>query len=186
MGLVDRAIEFLQILRAEQQKRSDAAAAEVESEAPLGNRLDEVQQSLLVEAVAQVEFYKRRSEEYFDVIRRIEAQRQEWRALFERDSTGHQVAQDMLQGALENTRIQLGRALGMINKMRKDAGMAPVADLSKLDPKAYPYGIADETKRQNEKISAEIPVQIDGKAECEALDAKRGPAPAVADLAYTR
>lgn len=118
---------------------------------------------------AELDFYKRRSEAYFGLIEKIEAQREEWKLLYRRDSSGHQHAQATLQECIVQLRQQVIGALRAVNELRKEKGLAEV-NLASFAVNAPPVGIAEETKARNEADLRNAPVQIDAQKELKAIE----------------
>lgn len=125
----------------------------------------------------ELAFYKRRSREYFALIQKMEAQREEWKSLYQRDSQGHQSAQAVLQEHIVTLRTQVVGLIQMINAHRKEKGEQPI-DLSKLvlDLHAYPVGIAEATAERNAHDLASVAPQT-GAAEALAAIHEAVPVP---------
>lgn len=122
----------------------------------------------------EIEFYMRRSQEYFALIAKMEAQREEWRLLYRNDSLGHQNAQTLLQEALVTSRTQLYRAIQMINAFRAEKNLAPIADEVTLERelRAFPVGVAEETAKRLAVENTAVAPQIDPVAETAKIDAE--------------
>jgi hypothetical protein len=103
----------------------------------------------------ELAFYERRSREYFALIRKMEAQREEWKLLYQRDSQGHQEAQAILQEHIINLRMQVVSLVRQLNAFRQEKGEPPI-DLTKLDLRAPPVGIAEETAARNAHDRASV------------------------------
>jgi len=127
----------------------------VDAGAPPGH----IRDSRRIENLAkELTFYKRRSVEYFALIRKMEAQREEWKLLYQRDSQGHQEAQAILQEHIINLRMQVVSLVRQLNGFRQEKGEPPI-DLTKLDLKAPPVGIAEETAARNAHDRASVTPQ---------------------------
>jgi len=179
-GAVSRGLGELEDERSEERSAEKACVPEGLSGAAVDHQPFEVgaadtlpghiRDSRRIESLTkELAFYKRRSQEYFSLIERMEAQREEWKALYRRDSQGHQSAQALLQESLIQARQQVGAMLQALNTLRKEAGQ-PLFDLSKFDPKAYPVGIAEETAERNLRDAAAVPPQIDAKEAVKAIE----------------
>jgi hypothetical protein len=131
----------------------------------------------------ELTFYKRRSSEYFALIQRLEAQREEWKGLYLRDSTGHQQAQAVLQEHVISLRQQLIGTFRLMNAQRAKNGEEPL-DLSKIDLKAYPVGIADETAQQNAQDQANVSKQINAAEATAAIDREVAAPEGVGDVSH--
>lgn len=118
----------------------------------------------------ELAFYKRRSQEYFALIQKMEAQREEWKSLYQRDSQGHQSAQAVLQEHIVTLRTQVVGLIQMLNGHRREKGEQPI-DLSKLvlDLHAYPVGIAEATAERNAHDLASVAPQTGAAAALAAI-----------------
>jgi len=128
-----------------------------------------IRDSRRIEGLArELAFYKRRSAEYFALIQKMEAQREEWKSLYQRDSQGHQAAQATLQEHVVQLRMQLVGLVQTLNVHRKEKGEEPI-DLRKLDVKAFPVGIAEETAARNARDLAGVGEQTDAEGAVRAI-----------------
>jgi hypothetical protein len=157
------------IVRGLEKIESEAANAErLESggDVPLAAPVDDG-------ALKELAFYKRRSQEYFALIRKMEAQREEWKSLYQRDSQGHQSAQAVLQEHIVTLRTQVVGLISMINAHRKEKNEPPF-DLSKLvlDLHAFPVGIAQATAERNAHDLASVAPQTDATEALRAIHAE--------------
>jgi len=99
--------------------------SEEEAENPLEKRLQEVE--------LRLKTMERISDEYFEVIERIERERDQWKDMFFTQSGEHQNAQAMLQKMLADSSSHLRSALKQLNLFRKGADLEPVAHPRMLD-----------------------------------------------------
>lgn len=155
----------------DEQPASDSHSAESEAISAYFERRVADFETTLKQVGEERSFYRRRSEEYFALIERLEAQRNEWNAMWKRDSAGHQQAQAMLQEALIFARQQLRQVVSMVNQHRVANGLE-VIDVSKLDVNAPPVGIAEDTAAFNAKELAAAPVDIDRETELRRINEK--------------
>lgn len=133
--------------------------------------------------IAERDFYRRRSQEYFGLISRMEAQRNEWKSLYMRDSAGHQSAQALLQESLIADRQKLLSAIQTLNEYRKEKGEKPI-DPRALDPNLPPVGIAEETAARNAADLKAVPPQIDPRLAVIEIDKSVAPPEGVVDLSH--
>lgn len=85
---------------------------------------------------SEAQRWKRKADEYFSVIERIEKERDDLWSMYRTQVAEHLNAQTMLLKERVKLRQQLGRAVGMLNKMRKEKGLDLVkkpADLEVFD-----------------------------------------------------
>lgn len=101
--------------------------------------------------------------EYFSVIERIEAERDEWKEMFFEQSRQHLAAQAMLSRQLGEARQQLRAAVQQLNVYRQCAEHEPVREPAGLD--ANPSEIPDGYKAKMDALVAGAPPPTDGKAE---------------------
>ena len=131
--------------------------------------------SLIEDRQAELSWHRRRAEEYFELVQKMEQQRDEWRELYKRDASGHQNAQYVLQDAVIFARTQLARVLTMLNAYRTEKGEPPITQ-PLPDPRDPPVGTADKTKVENDRVAALMQTpekkDIDGGAAREAIREK--------------
>ena len=100
--------------------------------------------------------------EYFVVIERMEAERDEWKEMFFEQSRQHLAAQAMLSRQLGESRQQLRAAVQQLNFYRKCADHEPIKEPAGLD--ASPSAIPDGYKAKMDALVAGAPDPTDGKA----------------------
>jgi hypothetical protein len=105
--------------------------------------------------------------EYFEVIERIERERDEWKHMLFTQTSEHQNAQALLQRALSDCSHNLRGALGQLNWFRRAADLAPVDSPAMLEtlPTGVPEAFGDKVKAMADGASK----QTDGKAERERI-----------------
>jgi hypothetical protein len=109
---------------------------------------------------------QRKCAEYFDVIVRIEHERNGWIDMYRTQVSEHLTAQGMLEKSLVSARQMAARAVKMLNKMREDAGLEAITAETGL--KAYdgePVGIAEKYAARMKELHSSMPAVIDGEAE---------------------
>jgi hypothetical protein len=129
---------------------------------------------------------QRHKDEFFDVIERIEAQRDEWRDIV-KDSVGkYHTALGMLERELRLERVRTARLLVAFNTMREEKKLEPIHTPRYLDRElgidAHPVGLAAQYQeaidelllrgapdQRKKRKGAERPADIDGKAERAAI-----------------
>lgn len=124
----------------------DAKLAELEKEVAL------LQHRLKVE--------ERIGREYFDVIERIEKERDEWKEMFFTQASEHQNAQSILQKYLADCSGHLRAALSQLNFFRKAAELAPVANPKMLD--ALPTDVPEQYGEKIREMASKARPQTDG------------------------
>lgn len=90
-----------------------------------------------------VQQLRRKAAEYFDIIERIETERDGLWQMYRVGVAHHLNAQSLLERRLMETRRQLGRAIAMINKMRAEKELPPLNKPGDLEPyEGEPVGTA--------------------------------------------
>lgn len=113
---------------------------------------------------------QRKSAEYFDVIVRIERERNDWIEMYRTQSSEHLTAQSMLEREIVAARQTAARALSMLNKMRKDADLELVVGCDGLLPyDGEPVGLAERYAKHMQELFAAMPAAIDGESERQAI-----------------
>lgn len=105
----------------------------------------------------------RRSNEFFTLIERVCAQRDEWVDMFRRHAVEHQNAQGLLEAKLVVTRQMLARAVSIVNEYRtknNEPLLQKTADLFE-----HPVGTAKEFMAAMERLRSEASPIIDGPLE---------------------
>lgn len=92
---------------------------------PLEARLREVEERLKI--------MERVSDEYFEVIERIERERDQWKDMFFTQANEHQNAQAILQKMLGDSATHLRSAIKQLNVFRKGAELDPVVNPRMLE-----------------------------------------------------
>jgi len=110
--------------------------------------------------------------EYFDVIERIEKERDEWKEMFFTQSSEHQNAQSLLQKYLADCSGHLRAAISQLNFFRKGADLAPVAHPKMLDE--VPTDVPGDYGQKIRKLAESARQQTDGKAERSKIAARVG------------
>jgi hypothetical protein len=91
----------------------------------------------------EVERLRRRCDEYFSIIERIERERDGLWKMYRQSVSEHLNAQALMERHLMNTRRQFGRAVAMLNKMRKESELEPLKKPADLEPyEGEPIGTA--------------------------------------------
>lgn len=116
---------------------------------------------------------ERISREYFDVIERIERERDQWKEMFFTQSSEHQNAQAMLQKMLADCSNNLRGALAQLNFLRKAAGMEPVVTPAMLDK--IPTDVPEKYGEKIAELAAAALPQTDGKSERSRIALARPP-----------
>lgn len=126
----------------------------------------------------ELEQLRRRSEQYFDVIGRIEKERNQWIVMWRDQSGEHLVAQGLLEKRLIETRQVAMRAISMLNVMRKDKDLDPIEVRGFDDLEPYdnePVGTAERYAERLHELCDQLPTPIDGVAERSAIAGGDGP-----------
>lgn len=156
--------DFVDRANAALEKRRHRPKDELTTESPPASVLIDNEIERIKRLLADL---RRRNLEYFDVIERIERERDGWKERFFTQSSQHQTAQAMLErrgGALAR---QVTTLLAAINKMRKEVGDEPIAP--SLLP-GLPDQISSEAYGERmKKLGEEMPPPVDGKAEREVI-----------------
>jgi len=106
---------------------------------------------------------KQKSVQYFDLIERVIAQRDERWEMFLTHSTEHQYAQAALEETIIGLRQMLANAVKELNQYREKAGVTTIT--RPIDLLGVPIGTADEFSRHMKKLKESASATIDGKAE---------------------
>lgn len=101
--------------------------------------------------------------EYFDVIERIEKERDEWKEMFFTQSSEHQNAQSMLQKYLADCSGHLRAALAQLNVLRQAAELPPIATPKMLE--TLPTDLPEQYGNKVRDLAAKARAQTDGLAE---------------------
>lgn len=105
---------------------------------------------------------ERIAREYFDIIERIEKERDEWKEMFFRQSLEHQNAQGLLQKYLADCSTHLSAAIRQLNFFRKAAALEPVMTPAILEQ--LPKDIPENYGKLIAELAASASPQTDGKA----------------------
>lgn len=114
---------------------------------------------------------ERISREYFDVIERIERERDQWKDMFFTQSSEHQNAQAMLQKMLADCSNNLRGALAQLNFLRKAANMEPVVTPAMLEK--IPTDVPERYGEKIAELATSARPQTDGRAERSRIAATR-------------
>lgn len=82
----------------------------------------------------EVERLERKCQEYFEVIERIERERDEMWRMYRTQVAEHLNGQGLLLKERARLMVQLSRAVKTLNRMRKEQGLEPIKGPGKLDP----------------------------------------------------
>lgn len=96
----------------------------------------------------RVALLERHKAEFFDVIERIERQRDEWRDIHKESVGKYHVALEMLERELRRERVRNAKLLVHVNKLREDKKLDPIKTPRHLDRElgldADPVGLAKQ------------------------------------------
>lgn len=157
-GLVQKARSFAAALLAPAEIPEVEADSEPSVDAKFANVEREfaaLQERLRVE--------ERISREYFEVIERIEKERDQWKDMFFTQSSEHQNAQAMLQKMLADCSNNLRGALTQLNFLRKAAGIEPVVNPAMLEK--VPTDLPEKYGEKIAELAASARPQTDGRSE---------------------
>lgn len=118
----------------------------------------------------ETKLLRRKCEEYFHLIERLEKQREEWKEMYKVQSVEHQRGQALLEHALENTRLAARKLIATVNHYYIKDGRSPIKTPKDLEELAPPSGTADEYREQMKTLDSQVPEQIDAKAERDRID----------------
>lgn len=118
---------------------------------------------VLEKTEARLVLKERQADDYFKLIERIEAQRDEWKSNWYEHSAEHQEAQSLLQQALFTSRHMLERVVGELNKYREKEGKEPICKPG--DIASDPIGLAERYAASMKEIEKRTSATIDGKSE---------------------
>lgn len=127
-----------------------------------GVGVEEFVDTRLSEALDRLKTSERINREYFDVIERIERERDQWKDMFFTQASEHQNAQAMLQKMLTDCSNNLRGALSQLNFFRSGAKLEPVMTPQMLEhlPTTLPEDYGDLIK----KLADSAMEQTDGRA----------------------
>lgn len=106
---------------------------------------------------------ERISLEYFDVIERIERERDQWKDMFFTQSSEHQNAQAILQKMLADCSGHLRSSLRQLNFFRTGADLEPVANPRMLE--SMPSDLPERYGEKMRELAKQAKPQTDGIAE---------------------
>ena len=121
----------------------------------------------LDDALARMKVLERINSEYFDVIERIEKERDQWKDMFFTQASEHQNAQALLQKMLADCSNNLRAALSQLNFFRKGADLETV-----ITPKSlidFPTDLPDQYGAKMKKLASEALPQTNGLTERERI-----------------
>lgn len=105
---------------------------------------------------------ERISAEYFEVIERIERERDQWKDMFFTQSSEHQNAQAILQKMLADLSGAFRSSMRQLNFFRAAADLDPVASPAHLE--ALPTDIPEQYGLKIKELTEKVVPQTDGKA----------------------
>jgi hypothetical protein len=126
----------------------------------------------------EIQRLRRRCREYFDVIERLERERDALWKMYRVECSEHANAQSLLERRLGEVRLLLGRAIAAINAMRKKEDMEPLKKPADLEPyEGEPVGAARRYMERTVELCREFPklveqskpLMVDGGKERERL-----------------
>jgi hypothetical protein len=113
---------------------------------------------------------ERRALEYFDVIERIERERNGWIEMYREQVAEHLTAQSMLEHEVIALRRTATRAILMLNEQRKEAGLVPISGPDDLVPyTGEPVGTMERYAARMLELREQAAAPIDGLAERDAI-----------------
>lgn len=118
-------------------------------------------QEALEASKRSAEVHKRRADEFFDVIERVLAERDQWREMWHAHGRAHLEAQNMLESALTEARAAGLKAITAVNRYRSAAGQEPIA--WGIEPGQKPVGSAAKFRELLDKAEREAPEPVDGR-----------------------
>ena len=119
-----------------------------------------------------LELAERKCREYFDVIERIERERNGWIEMYRTQVAEHLTAQSILERELMATRQTAQRAILMLNVLRKEKKLEPIQGTKSLLPyDSEPVGLVEKYAKRMMILRSEVSEPIDGLAEREAIRA---------------
>lgn len=95
--------------------------------------------------------------EYFDMVRKFEAQRDEWRAMFHQQAREHHAAQVSLQDDLARMQRIARAVVQVLNGARTEKGLPPLTTIAELES-TLPDLAAVYERRMNEIDNAAEPI----------------------------
>lgn len=121
---------------------------------------------------SEVERLRRQRDEYFAIIERIERERDGLWRLYRQSVSEHLNAQHLLERHLAGARVQVGRAVTMLNELRKQSGKEPI-EVKGLGPyEGEPIGTAKQYAEEMIELCKRFPEMLDG-AKPELVDGKQ-------------
>ena len=118
---------------------------------------------LLEEAQDRLKTLERINREYFEVIEKIEKERDQWKDMFFQQSAEHQTAQAMLQKMLADCAANLRAAIVQLNFFRKGAELGPVVTPALLA--SLPTDLPEKYAQKMKALADSAMAQTDGLSE---------------------
>jgi len=112
---------------------------------------------------AEIDDLRRRNSEYFELIERIEKQRDQWKEMFFTQAAQHQTAQEMLQRRLGIVGDQLALLVRRVNVMLKRAGLPTLDSPQSLE--ALSEDVAAQYGARMGELADQVGEDIQGAAE---------------------
>lgn len=110
----------------------------------------------------ETEQLRRRCDAFFTVIERIEKERDALWEMYRIDTSEHLNAQAMMERAVMNLRSQLGRAVGMLNRMRQAQNLQPIKSPTDLEPyEGQPVGKAEAYADKMMALCSDFPKLVE-------------------------
>ncbi len=135
--------------------------------APKADSLESERDDQIEKLQREIAILKKNNLAYFELIERIEKQRDERWDMFLLHSSEHQNAQALLENALFQTRAMLKNAIEQLNVYLKNSGKKLIDRPNDL--MGYPIGTAKEFGEKMEDLRKKMSPSIDGKRERSAI-----------------
>ena len=164
MGIRERVKRVIaEALRDGDQELSVALPLEyAEEPSPVDAKLAEVERQF-VALQERLKVEERISREYFDVISRIEKERDQWKEMFFTQAQEHQNAQAMLQKMLADSAANLRASIVQLDQFRVAAGLERIKTPKMLE--AIPDDVAELYGEKMRKLAEAALEQTDGATE---------------------
>lgn len=122
-----------------------------------------VKKGELIDLSSRLELEKKKSREFFDLIERVIAQRDERWEMFLTHSREHQYAQASLEETILGLRAMLSNAVKELNQYRSKAGVKTID--RPIDLLGLPIGTAEEFSRHMKELRESVSAPIDAVVE---------------------
>lgn len=110
---------------------------------------------------------KRIATDYFEVIEKLDRQRDEWKQMYRDQALHHQAGQQLLQNCAHTLAMQLRQALVHLNLLRKAADLEPICEPRSLID--LPTNVPEKYAERLAQLEKELSEQTDGLAAREAI-----------------